>query len=93
MNTLLDKISINIKPRVLKKANKHNISNNDVENATKENLPRIIQKLIYANPNILNHKPQGLLYGQGFYCMWCLFKNKKNSETEYTLSVNHLAVE
>lgn len=90
MTNILEQISISIKPKVIKKASINQVNEEQIEEIAKNSLPNIIKKLLGIKPDILDHKPQGLLYGKGFYCTWLIFKNKKN---DYQFSINNLVLE
>lgn len=90
MYNFIEKISISIKPKVIKRASMNNVKKDQIEHLAENSLPSLIKKLLGIKSDILDHKPRGLLYGQGFYCTWLILKNKNN---DYKLSIDNLVVE
>jgi len=90
MTNILEQISISIKPKVIKRASMKQVNEEQIEELAENSLPTIIKKLLGIKPDMLDHKPQGLLYGKGFYCTWLILKNSKNN---YQFSVNNLVVD
>lgn len=90
MTNILEQISISIKPKVIKRASMNHVNEEQIEELAENSLPNIIKKLLGIKPDMLDHKPRGLLYGKGFYCTWLILKNKTN---DYKFSVDNLVVD